>query len=325
MNDFKELFAERGLSLDRLWVLEKFAAADCSLIKAADHDSGRAAQFSRQIAELKGFFGTNLTLKEGKGLHLTREGEELVGIVRENFKRLADFKAECSHLPKRFSIGAGDSLLHWLVIPRLAALQEAHPEYSFSLHNLQNAEIVNGLLDLSLDFGLARTAEAVQPLTRLPLGVKTYALYIPRGLSNKAMVAKGDWRKSLETLPLAAQAKYTHFQREFEKRASKERIRVSVRLYCESVPEVVRALHTGRYAAVLHSFASQELDPSAFRQVEVPFLDDLEPQIALVWNPRLLDIRGNAALQLKDFLGKALRFSEVPVKRPGKVSRPRKE
>jgi DNA-binding transcriptional LysR family regulator len=312
MSDFDELFAARGLSLDRLRVLERFAASDCSLIKAADHDSGRAAQFSKQVAELKSYFGTNLTVKAGTGLRLTKDGEELVEIVRESFYRLMDFKARCSNLPKSFSIGAGDSLLHWLVIPRISVIQAEHADYSFNLHNLQNAEIINGLLDLSLDFGLARTSQAVQPLARLPLGVKKYALYVPQGLLGTDALAKGAWRELLQSLPLVAQAKSTIFQREFENRAAAEKVKIRVWLYCESVPEVVRAMLTGKYAAVLHGFASRELDPSHFRQINLPFLDELAPKIALMWNPRLLDIRGDSAVGVKDLLGKSFKFDDAP-------------
>jgi hypothetical protein len=83
-----------------------------------------------------------------------------------------------------------------------------------------------------------------------------------------------------------------------------------VSLYCETVPELVRALKTERYAAVLHGFASQELDTSRFQQIPLPFLNKLAPQIALVWHPRLLKIRGEAAEKLKRLLSEALRFIE---------------
>jgi DNA-binding transcriptional LysR family regulator len=309
MNSFDELFAENGLSLERLWTFDKVAAKDCSLIKAADNDPNRAALFCKQIGELKEFFGANLTHKVGKSVRLTPEGKELADIVRESFLKLADFKARCSKQPKHFSIGAGDSLLHWLVIPRLA-VEAGAKDFSFGLHNLQNAEIINGLLDLTLDFGLARTSEAVQPLHRLPLGVKTYALYIPKALLGRSAGAHLDWRELLGTLPLVAQAKQTHFQREFEKRAQVAGIRLSISLYCETVPEVAQALRTERYAALLHGFASEELDPSRFQRVSLPFLKDLAFQIALVWNPKLLKIRRPSADKVRGLLTKSFKFSD---------------
>ena len=70
---FEHLFAERGLSLDRLKTLIEVA-------KAGEHcrcrpgDSARQSLYSRQIKELREFFGVELASRRGKVLALTGAG-----------------------------------------------------------------------------------------------------------------------------------------------------------------------------------------------------------------------------------------------------------
>ena len=56
---FEHLFAERGLSLDRLKTLIEVAKAG-SIAAAARGDSARQSLYSRQIKELEEFFGVEL-------------------------------------------------------------------------------------------------------------------------------------------------------------------------------------------------------------------------------------------------------------------------
>ena len=115
---FDSLFAERGLSLDRLKVL--IAVRDAgSIAQAAPGDPVRQSQYSRQLRELSEFFGCEVAQRRGKILKLTEQGERLAELAREQLRSLDDFRAECKQTSVAFTIGAGDSLIQWLVIPRL--------------------------------------------------------------------------------------------------------------------------------------------------------------------------------------------------------------
>ena len=106
---FEHLFAERGLSLDRLKTLIEVAKAG-SIAAAARGDSARQSLYSRQIKELEEFFGVELASRRGKVLALTGAGWELVRLASESLCLLDDFKSRSRNLPYRFTIGAGDSL-----------------------------------------------------------------------------------------------------------------------------------------------------------------------------------------------------------------------
>ena len=78
---FEHLFAERGLSLDRLKTLIEVAKAG-SIAAAARGDSARQSLYSRQIKELEEFFGVELASRRGKVLALTGAGWELASIQK---------------------------------------------------------------------------------------------------------------------------------------------------------------------------------------------------------------------------------------------------
>lgn len=95
---FEHLFAERGLSLDRLKTLIEVAKAG-SIAAAARGDSARQSLYSRQIKELEEFFGVELASRRGKVLALTGAGWELVRLASESLCLLDDFKAGAGICP----------------------------------------------------------------------------------------------------------------------------------------------------------------------------------------------------------------------------------
>lgn len=146
---FEQLSSRRGLSFDRLRALVDLAR-EGSITKAAGGDPIRQSQYSRQIKELEQYFGVELTQRHGKGVALTEAGKRLAQIARETFHSLDDFQAANQDRQVRVTVGAGDSLLQWLVLPRLGALQKKLPNTQIVLRNCRTRHIVDGLAELPL-------------------------------------------------------------------------------------------------------------------------------------------------------------------------------
>ncbi|HSJ03558.1 MAG TPA: LysR family transcriptional regulator, partial [Verrucomicrobium sp.] len=146
---FDELFSERGLSLDRLRTFLEVAEAG-GIARAAKDDVVRQSQFSRQISELEQYFGVALTERRGKHLALNDHGRRLAAVVREQLAGLQDFKCECQNQPVRYSLGAGDSILQWLVLPALGTWASHVPQSRLALKNLRSDQIVEQLLHARL-------------------------------------------------------------------------------------------------------------------------------------------------------------------------------
>ncbi len=283
---FDRLFARRGLSIDRLRVLCEVAEAG-SIARAAGDNPARQSQFSRQLKELEEFFEVELTRRQGKVLVVTDAGRELAQIARESIGRLHDFHARAFAQPVTYSIGAGDSLLQWLVLPQLAALET---KVNFRLVNLRTSEITNRLHDSSLDFGIIRREALSPPLKVAPLGKLDYALFCSRSRSKQAP----DLKRVLQTLPLAMQSGDGVFARQFREWAEKNRVQTCVKIECEAFPQASRAVQSGQGAAILPKIARIDLPAESFWELDTSFLNQKPRQICLAWNPRTTLLRSEA-------------------------------
>ncbi|MCX6872212.1 MAG: LysR family transcriptional regulator, partial [Verrucomicrobia bacterium] len=155
MNEFDRLFALAGLSLDRLRTFLRVAEAG-NLSKAALGDVTKQSQFSRQIKELEGYFGVAFTRRVGRRIEIAPEGLRLADLIRRHFGELDDFREAMNGRPVCVRIGTQGSLIDWLLLPRLAACREALGGALVELEQLRSADIVRGVTDGRLDFGIVR-------------------------------------------------------------------------------------------------------------------------------------------------------------------------
>src|SRR5215475_9724988 len=119
---FEDLFAQSGLSLERLKTFREIVAAG-GISAAARDDSNRQSQYSRQLKELEKYFGVEL-LKRGHGpAELTDAGQRLYEIIGRTLSALDELRLTCAGLPLELTLGAGESLIQWLLLPRRRALQ----------------------------------------------------------------------------------------------------------------------------------------------------------------------------------------------------------
>lgn len=291
---FEHLFAERGLSLDRLKTLIEVARAG-SIAAAARGDSARQSLYSRQIKELEEFFGVELASRRGKVLALTRSGWELVRLASEGLCLLDDFKSRTRNLPYRFTIGAGDSLLAWVATPVLATIQQRGLPWLFALENLRNSEIPLKLQNMDVDFGIVRTsALAAEGLESRVICSMDYALYVPAALAGKKVREReDDFSLLLDMFPLATLGSGSGFHASLRRNCTEFGIKLRVQCETQSFPFAARMLKSGAFMAVLPCMAEKELG-EGFVKVTHPALDRLARSISLAWNPRLLRVRPSA-------------------------------
>lgn len=278
---------KRGLSLERLHTFLLVADAG-SIVRAAGADPVRQSQFSRQLGELEEFFGTQLTQRTGRSLRLTEAGRRLAITARTQFDGLNDFLQEAEQSPVQVSIGAGDSLISWTVIPKLAELQKKFPRLRVKVHNLRSRDIVERLRELRLDFGLIRSQTVRPPLKQARLGSYGFRLFVP-----KTLVGSGRQKPEtlLASLPLALLGSDTDFYEGLMDVAARRGIALPVQLLTDSFPQAMRAVREGGYASVLPEGATKDLDPKEFKSYPLPFLAPLARTISLAWNPRLIRTR----------------------------------
>ena len=302
---YEKLFSQGGLSLDRLRVLVE--VADAGGISRAVSDPVRQSQYSRQLKELESFFGVELTRRDGKKLSLTPAGSQLAALAREQFRGLMGFQDTVQHQEVRFTIGAGDSLIQWLLIPRLNLLEKNLSSVRLNLINRRADDIIRDIRDLKLDFGLVRTDALKTGLQSGPVFKMEFALFIPRALL-KEVAGDTEPFKLLAGLPHAITASGAFAQKVVDLAVNKKQI-LHPSLQCDSHPAVAAAVASGRYAAILPVIAQAALPATTHHCLQsTRAFAPLARPTSLAWNPRLDRITPNAEIFRKALL-QHLKFS----------------
>src|SRR5262249_3944047 len=125
--------------------------------------------------------------------------------VREMFISLDDFQRSCGEASLDVSIGAGDSLLQWVLLPHLRKIQEKLKNNGlrnvrFTLRNLKNEEIEEQLAELKLDLGLLRESAVPAKHKKERILQVEFAIFVPRSLLSGR--SKPDYKFVLRHLPL---------------------------------------------------------------------------------------------------------------------------
>jgi len=293
---FESLFAKGRLSLERMRTLVEVASAG-SISKAAPGDVTRQSQYSRQLKELEEFFGTELAVRHGRRLELNTEGRRLAQIGYEIFVRLHDFQAVRLSAPLPVTVGAYESLIHWRLAGRMSAFQKSSPRVECRLTAQTTNDIVTGLLDCNMDFGIVRQTAVRAPLKGQYLFRMDYALFAPREKVPSARAKDARW--ILKNVPLALHQSANEFKQALEQGTNAADLQVHLR--CETAVQSSRAVRSGDYCSILPAIAMEEFDEKTYLRLEVPMLRDYTRKICLAWNPRLLELR-EGFRQLKDLL-----------------------
>jgi len=302
---FDNLFAERGLSFERLRAFIEVAVAQ-GISKAHPNDPVRQSQYSRQIKELEEFFGVPLAHRKGKRLELNADGKELMRLVLAHFTSLSDFKHHCASRQPTLRIGAGDSILNSMVIPRAARIQKALGGMPLELVNLRASQILEQLDDQLLDFGIVREDSIPSRLCKKKLGCVNYSLFVPT-----VFCANGQDKKInhlLQNIPLATHNRSGTFWQDLEARMKKQKIQINVSLTCESFPQAAAAVSSGHYAAILPDFMQDEFDAASIQRIELPGVNNSKRNLALCWHPGTEKLRPKVA-RASDILISMLRLS----------------
>src|SRR3954471_1722365 len=149
---FDHLLSRAGLSLDRLKTLVEIAAAG-NIARAGPGNPTKHSQYSRQLRELSEFFGCELAERRGRNIKLTDGGVYIAQISRQFLQKLEDYDSVCRGDQVNYTIGGGDSLIQWLVIPRISTVVDAVPKIRLRTSSLSTRDIVEKVSDCRLDIG----------------------------------------------------------------------------------------------------------------------------------------------------------------------------
>ena len=128
----KAQHVRRYYDLPSLTALASFEAAarHLSVKAAAEELNVTPGAVSRQIKALEAELGLALFTRLHRGLALTREGEELAGVLARGFGQVAlllrDFRGRSQG--RNVTLGSSNAFASLWLMPRLGAFWRAHPE-----------------------------------------------------------------------------------------------------------------------------------------------------------------------------------------------------
>src|SRR5512137_542235 len=186
---FAKLFAQSGLSLDRLRALVEVGAAG-SIVRAAGEDPGRQSQYSRQIKELEDFFAAGLVERHGKGIRLTASGRELARISRFFLLGLSNFQRGCLAEGQTYRVGASPTFITLFLLPILAQPRCVQFGIRYAVEAVLGDEVERRLHDLTLDFAVVSRPSVSRPLQLKELGTWRLKFWVPKSLCKTARQAE---------------------------------------------------------------------------------------------------------------------------------------
>lgn len=259
--------------MDRLRTLCELETAG-SYAKIAPDDRARQSLFSRQISELEEFFGgVELVTRSGRGIEITKAGHELARAARLHFRQLEDFLTEHSRQNTEFHIAAGNSILEWMVIPRVAALRRKHPGITFRFTDMRSSDIVDALREHRIDFGVLRANTVSHPLKQQKAGTFGYRIYGPVGMKDAdllkmplALVGSGEFRRSVEDLMASAH------------------IAATVAYECQSHSQCALLVKEGIAASILPDLAADVMKGCS--SIQPTWLRKYKREMAVAWRSK---------------------------------------
>lgn len=290
---FRELAHLSGFSLERLASLCEVAESG-SIGQASRGDVNRQSLLSRQIAELEVVFGVALLARQSRPFRLTSEGRELAQAARQFFQVADDIQKRASGQARRVVIGAGETLIQWLLFPVCEALRKQGGDAIFVFKNLDSMRLVDGLQQGGVDVALLRKEDVPPSLKHAGEWRYAYTAFVPRALSRASAELKIE---ELAALPWALLEGNGHFRQFLEGKAREHGIKPNIALECSSYTQVAMAIQTGRYAGFLPEFARGAAFSTSASILQRPAVKSLryERVLTLAW--REATVRSRAVVE----------------------------
>jgi DNA-binding transcriptional LysR family regulator len=287
---FNQLFSRSGLSLERLRTFCEVAEVG-SMAKAANGDTVKQSQFSRQIKELEEHFGQKLTERSGRNVVLTKAGSEFAAMARQVLATLEDFQQGGGNRTVEISLGAGESFHRGVILPRLGQIRSRLPEITLGLRNLRGVEIVEGLIDGRLDLGVIDEDELTGDLQSERLGKVAYGLVVRKDALTTTERKGANWKAAL-ALPFVGMEGRNRMMTAITELAKEAKVDIRFSVKCSSWLAVADVLAQQGGVGVLPSVIPV---PAGCVAINVPGLRPFDRNILLAWDARRGTIRPQSA------------------------------
>lgn len=276
-----------GVSIDRLHTLCAVVQAG-TIVLAAGPDPNRQSQFSRQLKDLEKALGTPLFDRVGKTLRPNEMGRRVALAAQTFFSSLDDVIDAASGKAETVRLGAGESVLRWLIMPHLGELMSGDPPLRFEVQNLRTEMALREIATGGIDLAIIRSDSLNDDLECSEIATQQYVLAIPRTL-----LRSREGAEVFEGRPLAF-AELTGdglFVKTVKTTASTLGLNLRPVVQAQTFSLLIAAVESGTAAAFLPVVAAKSLPEERFALVSAEGMQALNRSLSLVWKKEVAESR----------------------------------
>ena len=232
---------------------------------------------NRALGQLHKAFTFSMHKHRSNPLVLTEAGHELVKITREFFDTLSKFEDKYLNTPPTIVIGAGDSIIHWLVLPAIRDLLQKQSKVRFSVRMGGTKGLLQFLRGSEMDFAIVpANAEFSRKWKSESIGTYQYCICYPRSILKVRL-------NDVELSKLEFAMIHDHWQLNFQKKASSAGLKLNVRAICETFTHVASLIETESFAGILPVPIASSFPKEKFGCDMLKFMEGTNSELKLVW------------------------------------------
>lgn len=275
------ILSQSGVTIERLKSFCEIVAAG-SMVAAAGGDPVRQSHFSRQVRDLEAALGLKLFVKVGKFLRPTEHGKQLAVLTNAYFLGLQDIQTAARGERTRVRIGAGESVMRWLVLPHLTEILAVAESHSLEFLTARTNEVIESVRTGAYELGIVREDALDQALVAVECGALKYSLVVPRSILPGRSAAGIDHTKTLPIATLAGEGQFARNSLDLLRRNGIEPV---VRVRTQSFSLLIEAARAAEIAAFVPQAAIGEFPQDRFAVVDLDGIDQLGRKLYLVCDP----------------------------------------
>ena len=268
------------MSLQRLETLCQVAESG-GIMAAARGEPSRQSLISRQIKELESALGFPLLERSSTPFQLTAAGKRVARVTTAYLFEMGSLLDESQQQMPRVKLGAGESIIQWLVIPALSKLG-LERECRLTLQNQTSRRILEWLDSGRLDVGLVSSFTPTSRLASEGMGAYGVILIGKKGVLTRKKRSKLRWG-DLGDVGLAVMEGQGDVAQRIGDLCTTHPDGPRVQLECSSVPQLIEVCLAGRLLGIVPELAAKAAMTAGLERYCVTELEDLRIHLSLVW------------------------------------------
>ena len=281
-----EFVGRKGVSLERLQTFCLIAEAG-GIMAAAKGDPNRQSLFSRQVKELESALGLELLDRSEVPYRPTEGGIRLEKLAREFFLGVDGLLAESRGGKPLVTVGAGESILQWLIIPLLGG-PLAGAEWRLRFRNVTSREAIESVRSRRIDVAVVPAEDAAGDLEAVKLA--TYGV-VAVGKPEVFGASKPARWSEVRGNRIALLEGSGRLRRVIDDLLETTGEGCEIGLECTSYPQVIEASAFGGFVGLVPELAVGAAKVAGLEVWRIAELSEVRIDLVLVWNGAVSDSR----------------------------------